>query len=145
MWLVAGLVGIGVVVVTFLLMAAAARLLPPGRGRDLAAFIPNCLVLLRRLRGDGRLPRRARFALGAALAYVLSPIQLIPNFIPVIGQTDDVVVVTLALRYACRKLPPDEVAGAWPGDPAQLERLLGKRRRPAEAEGELRPSPRAPG
>ena len=108
-------------------LALASRLLPPGRGRELAAFIPNCVVLLRRLRADRRLPGRARLALGAALGYVLSPVQLIPNVIPVIGQSDDLVVVTLALRYACRRLPSEEVRAAWPGHPDHLDRLLGRR------------------
>ncbi|HEY2430223.1 MAG TPA: YkvA family protein, partial [Acidimicrobiales bacterium] len=48
-----------------------------------------------------------------------------PNFIPVIGQTDDFVVVVIAVRYACRRLPREDVVAAWPGDPASLDRLLG--------------------
>ena len=125
MWIVAGALGVAVVVATFGLLAIAARLLPPGRGRELAGFVPNCIVLLRRLRADRRLPRRARFAPGAALGYVISPLQLIPNFIPVIGQIDDLAVVTTAMRYACRRLPRDDVRAAWPGNPAHLDRLLG--------------------
>jgi uncharacterized membrane protein YkvA (DUF1232 family) len=126
MWMVAGALGVVVVGATFGLLAVAARLLPPGRGRELAGFLPNCIVLLRRLRADRRLPRRARFALGAAVGYVVSPVQLIPNFIPLIGQSDDLAVVTLALRYACRRLPRDEVRAAWPGNPEHLDRLLGR-------------------
>jgi uncharacterized membrane protein YkvA (DUF1232 family) len=135
MWLTAAALGVLVVLATVVVLALLARILPPGRGRELAGFIPNCLVLLRCLRADHRLPRRARVALGAALVYVLSPVQLIPNFIPVIGQTDDVAVVTIALRYACRRLPYEEVKAAWPGDPAHLDRLLGTRhqRRPDSA------------
>jgi uncharacterized membrane protein YkvA (DUF1232 family) len=72
-------------------------------------------------------------ALAGAAAYLASPIQVIPNFIPVIGQTDDVIVVVAALRYACRRLPRASVEEAWPGDPAYLDRLLGTA--PAEAEG----------
>ncbi|MHB8670713.1 MAG: YkvA family protein [Acidimicrobiales bacterium] len=83
-------------------------------------------MLLRRLRADRRLPGRARLALGVALGYVVSPVQLIPNFIPVVGQTDDLAVVTLALRYACRRLPRDEVRAAWPGNPDHLDCLLGR-------------------
>jgi uncharacterized membrane protein YkvA (DUF1232 family) len=65
-------------------------------------------------------------ALGAALAYMVSPIQVIPNVIPVLGQADDVFVLTYALRYICRRLPREEVRAAWPGDVCYLERLLGK-------------------
>jgi uncharacterized membrane protein YkvA (DUF1232 family) len=126
MWVVAGALGVAVLFAVVALLAIAARFLPPGRSRELAGFIPNCLVLLRRLRGDRRLPRRARLALGAALGYLVSPVQLLPNFIPVLGQVDDLVVVTLALRYACRRLPRHDVTAAWPGDPGQLDRLLGR-------------------
>ncbi|MHB8663038.1 MAG: YkvA family protein [Acidimicrobiales bacterium] len=131
MWIAAGALVVAGSAAVVGLLALAAHLLPPGRGKELAGFIPNCLVLLRRLRADRRLPWRARVVLGAALAYLLSPIQLIPNFIPVIGQTDDLVVVTLALRYACRRLPRDDVRAAWPGNPDHLDRLLG-RARPTE-------------
>jgi uncharacterized membrane protein YkvA (DUF1232 family) len=124
-WLPAAVLGLIVVVGLAVAMAVAARLLPPGRSRELVAFVPNCIVLLRRLRHDRRLPWRARLALGAALAYVLSPVQLIPNFLPVIGQADDVLAVTAALRYACRRLPRAEVEAAWPGERAYLDRLLG--------------------
>ena len=87
-------------------------------------MLPNCLVLLRRLRADKTLPLRARLALGAALAYLLSPVQLIPNFIPVLGYSDDLVVFSLALRYACRRAGADAVRSAWPGDSDAFERLL---------------------
>jgi uncharacterized membrane protein YkvA (DUF1232 family) len=122
---VAVALGVVVLAVVTLGLAMASRLLPPGRTREVAGFLPNCIVLLRRLRRDAGLPRRARVVLGAALAYLLSPVQLIPNFIPVIGQTDDLAVVTAALRYACRRLPRERVVAAWPGDPAYLDRLLG--------------------
>jgi uncharacterized membrane protein YkvA (DUF1232 family) len=57
---------------------------------------------------------------------------LIPNFIPVIGQADDVLAVTMALRYACRRVPAEQLQACWPGSLAQLERLLGTRARPRE-------------
>jgi uncharacterized membrane protein YkvA (DUF1232 family) len=129
MWLLAGIVGLGVVMATLALLVVGARLLPAGRTRELVAFVPNCITLLRIVRRDRRLPARARLVLGAALVYVLSPVQLIPNFLPVIGQTDDVVVVMWALRYACRRLPPEVAEAAWPGEPATLDRLLGRRSR----------------
>ena len=125
MWLTAVGIGLLVVFAVWVGLFAAARLMPPGRTRELVAFGPNCLILLGRLRRDHRLPARSRLALGAALAYLVSPIQLIPNFIPVIGQADDVVVLMAALRYTCRHLPRSEVRDAWPGDPGHLDRLLG--------------------
>ena len=57
--------------------------------------------------------------------WLLSPIDLLPEFLPVIGPLDDVVVVALALRYAARQVPRDVLVAAWPGEPWLLERLLG--------------------
>jgi len=136
MWLTVAAIGLGVAAVTVVAMALAARALPPGRSREMVGLLPNCLILLRRLRATSGLPWRARFALGAALAYLLSPIQLIPNFIPVIGQTDDLVAVALAVRCACRSVPVAEARAAWPGDPAIFDRLFAPRR--------PRRSPRSP-
>jgi uncharacterized membrane protein YkvA (DUF1232 family) len=56
---------------------------------------------------------------------VLSPIDQIPVFLPVIGPLDDVVVVALCLRYAARCIPREILVEAWPGDPATIARLLG--------------------
>jgi uncharacterized membrane protein YkvA (DUF1232 family) len=122
-------VGLAVLIGVTLGCAVVARLLPAGRTREMVGFLPNGIVLLRRLRGHSLLPRRGRIALGLALGYLASPIQLIPNFIPVIGQADDVTVIFLALRYACRRLPRADVVAAWPGDPAYLDRLLGRAER----------------
>jgi uncharacterized membrane protein YkvA (DUF1232 family) len=107
------------------LVLLAARL-PPGLARDLVAFLPDAPALVRRLRRDPRVPRRAKAVVAFAGLWVLSPVDLIPEFLPVIGPLDDVVVVALALRYAARQVPRQVVLDAWPGDPRLLERLLGK-------------------
>jgi uncharacterized membrane protein YkvA (DUF1232 family) len=60
--------------------------------------------------------------------WLASPIDLLPEFLPVIGPLDDVVVVALALRYAARQVPRELLLDAWPGDPRLLERLLGPAR-----------------
>jgi uncharacterized membrane protein YkvA (DUF1232 family) len=70
-------------------------------------------------------PRRARLAVGVAALWVLSPIDLIPEFLPLIGPLDDVVVVALALRYAARQVPREVLLEAWPANPVTIERLLG--------------------
>ena len=57
--------------------------------------------------------------------WVLSPIDLIPEFLPIIGPLDDVVVVALALRYAARCVPREAIDAAWPGERRILDRLLG--------------------
>ena len=122
-------VGLGLaaalVVLGWAVLLLAARRLPPGLLRDLAAFIPDCVTTVRRLRRDPRVPRRAKLAIVVAGLWVVSPIDLIPEFIPVIGPLDDVVVVALALRYAGRRVPRDVLRDAWPGEPRVLERLLG--------------------
>jgi uncharacterized membrane protein YkvA (DUF1232 family) len=71
-------------------------------------------------------PTRARLAIGFAAAWAISPIDLIPEFLPVIGPLDDVVVVALALRYAVRRVPREVVTEAWPGSPRMLGRLVGQ-------------------
>ena len=73
------------------------------------------------------MPKRAKVAVVFAGLWVLSPIDLIPEFLPVIGPLDDVVVVALALRYAARTVPRATLLAAWDGDPATIDRLLGRR------------------
>ena len=107
-----------------LLVILAARL-PPGLLKDLAGFLPACVTLVRRLRADPRVPWQAKAAVVLAGLWVLSPIDLLPEFLPVIGPLDDVVVVALALRYAARRVPRELLLEAWPGEPRLLERLIG--------------------
>lgn len=107
------------------LLVLLARRLPPGLARDLAGFLPACVTLVRRLRRDPRVPRIAKVVIGLAGLWVLSPIDLIPEFLPVIGPLDDIVVIALALRFAGRRVPREVLHEAWPGDPALLDRLLG--------------------
>ena len=66
-----------------------------------------------------------QLAVGFAALWVLSPIDLIPEFLPVIGPLDDVVVVALAFRYAARRVPREVLLEAWPAKPSTIERLLG--------------------
>ena len=123
------LIGVGatilVVVASWALLVLLAKRLPPGIMRDLAAFIPDCVTTIRRLRNDPSVPRRAKIAVLVAGVWVASPIDLIPEFLPVIGPLDDIVVVALALRYAGRQVPREVILAAWPGEPRLLERLLG--------------------
>jgi uncharacterized membrane protein YkvA (DUF1232 family) len=126
------LIGLGIAVACLVaswgLLVVLARRLPPGLARDLASFIPDCVTTVRRLRKDPRVPRGAKIAIVVAGLWVASPIDLIPEFLPVIGPLDDVVVVALALRYAGRRVPRDVLFAAWPGEPRLLERLLGPAR-----------------
>jgi uncharacterized membrane protein YkvA (DUF1232 family) len=110
---------------TWLALIVLARRLPPGFARDLAAFLPSCVTLVRRLSRDPRVPGAAKVAVAFAALWILSPIDLIPEFIPVIGPLDDVIVVALVLRYVARRVPREVIREAWPGDPSMLERLVG--------------------
>lgn len=122
------LIGLAVLVLTWLLMVVLAKRLPAGSAKDLATVLPACVTTIRRLRKDPRVPRSAKIAIAIAGLWVLSPIDLIPEFLPVIGPLDDVVVVALAFRFAARRVPHDAIYGAWPADPALLDRLLLPRR-----------------
>jgi uncharacterized membrane protein YkvA (DUF1232 family) len=127
-WLLAVLIGAAVVVCSWLLLIVLAKRLPPGLAKDLAEFLPDCVTTARTLRRDPRVPGRARFAVLVAALWVLSPIDLLPEFLPVIGPLDDVIVVALLLRYAARSIPRDVLLDAWPGNPQMIERLLGSAR-----------------
>ena len=100
------------------------RRLSRSRLRELAAFFPDCIVLTRRLLGDPRVPRRAKAALALLLPYLASPIDFIPDFIPIVGQLDDVLLVALALRYVLKLAGPQVVEEHWPGSPAGLAIVL---------------------
>jgi uncharacterized membrane protein YkvA (DUF1232 family) len=104
-----------------------AHRLSPGVLRQVAEFLPACVTTARRLRRNPDVPRRAKLALLVAIAWVVSPIDLLPEFLPVIGPLDDVVAVVLLLRYAARAVPRATLLDAWPSDPTLLERLLGGR------------------
>ena len=131
-WLQAILIALGVVLALWAALILLARSLPPGLARDLANFLPDCVTTVRRLRRDPRVPARAKLVVALAGLWLLSPIDLLPEFLPVIGPLDDALVVALALRYAARQVPREVLLAAWPGEPRLLERLLtGGARRPA--------------
>ena len=122
------LIAIGVLVASWALLFVLAARLPEGSLKEFASFLPDCVTTVRRLRGDPRVPRRAKLAVGFAGLWVISPIDLIPEFLPIIGPLDDVVIVALALRYAARQIAPDVLYEAWPGRRSVMARLLGERR-----------------
>jgi uncharacterized membrane protein YkvA (DUF1232 family) len=113
------------------LMVLLAARLPDGLLKQVLEFLPTCVTTARRLRGHPDVPLRAKIAMLVAVVWVVSPIDLLPEFLPVIGPLDDVVAVVLLLRYAARSIPRATLLEAWPGEPALLERLLGTERRAA--------------
>ncbi len=116
-------IGVAVIAVSWVVMIVLARRLPPGLAKDLATVLPACVTTARRLRKDPQVPGRVKIVVAFAGLWVLSPIDLIPEFLPVIGPLDDIVVVALALRYAARRIPPQALIDAWPADRRILERL----------------------
>jgi uncharacterized membrane protein YkvA (DUF1232 family) len=135
-WLKLVLTAAAVMVGLWALLVILAARLPPGLLKDLAGFLPACVTLARRLRADPRVPFKAQAAVVLAGLWVLSPVDLLPEFLPVIGPLDDVVVVALALRYASRRVPREVLMEAWPGETRLLERLLDTpATQPAEPEG----------
>jgi uncharacterized membrane protein YkvA (DUF1232 family) len=99
--------------------------------RALAGFIPDCIVLLQRLLGDPRMPRRYRIVVVALLGYLALPFDVVPDFIPVAGQLDDAVVVALALRAILRGGGPEMIEEHWPGPRSSLSLILRLAGRPA--------------
>src|SRR4051794_4287638 len=98
--------------------------------RELVRLVPDVLRLTRDLLLDRTAPRGVRVALGVLVVWLVSPIDLIPEFIPVLGPLHDVIVAVLVLRYVCRHLGQEELAARWRGSPegwALVERLLAGR------------------
>src|SRR4051812_46342933 len=106
-------------------MVLLAARLPDGLLKQVVEFLPACVTTARRLRGHPAVPLRAKVALLVAILWVLSPIDLLPEFLPVIGPLDHVVAVVLLLRYAARAIPYDVLVEAWPAEPRLLERAIG--------------------
>ena len=92
--------------------------------RALAGFVPDCVVLFRRLVGDPRVPRARRAWLLLVAAYLALPFDLVPDFIPVAGQLDDAIVVALALRLLLGGAGVALVREHWPGPDSSLEVIL---------------------
>ena len=92
---------------------------------DTALMLPNIVKLIGRLLLDPRVPRRAKITLGIAAAYVVSPIDLIPDVIPVIGWADDVLLVLFAIDSLIERAGPEIVEEHWDG-PGDLLSLVGE-------------------
>jgi uncharacterized membrane protein YkvA (DUF1232 family) len=108
-------------------VAAIAALFVAGRrtaAKEFALLLPNLIVLFKRLGSDPRVPGGSKALLLLGVAWFASPIDLIPEFIPILGPLDDAVVAALILRHLLRTAGADVVTEHWRGDPATLERLL---------------------
>jgi uncharacterized membrane protein YkvA (DUF1232 family) len=119
--LIAAAVVLGVYVV------AVAALFLAGRrtaAKEIALLLPNLLLLFKDLARDPRVPRGSKALLAVGALWFASPIDLIPEFIPVLGPLDDAVVAALILRHLLRTAGPDVITEHWRGDPATLQKLL---------------------
>jgi uncharacterized membrane protein YkvA (DUF1232 family) len=110
-----------------LYVVGIATLIAAGRREDaraLAGFVPDCAILVSRLARDKRVSRPRRLALFVVLGYLAFPLDLVPDFLPGIGQLDDAVVLGLALRILVRGGGSELVREAWPGPEASLTLVL---------------------
>jgi len=114
-------VGVGITLTIYLAFVLA--LILAGRSSDaraLAAFIPDCILLFRRLLSDPRVSGWRRATVVLLIGYLAMPIDLVPDFIPVAGQLDDVIVVAIVLRTVLRSGGPELLREHWPGPDASL-------------------------
>ena len=99
---------------------AAADERPTSSARDtlkeLALFLPNFVILLKRLLADPRVPRKSKLILGGTVLYLVSPLDVVPDFVPGLGQLDDVVVALLALHSILNRVDDEVVIEHWPGN-----------------------------
>lgn len=132
--LLAALAG-GALTLWMLLLLLLWRARPDGlTTRSALRLLPDLLRVVRRLAGDGSLPRGVRIRLWLLLGYLLSPVDLVPDVVPVLGFADDVIVVALALRSVVRRAGPEALARHWPGDAAGLAVVTRLAGRPRAAE-----------
>ena len=112
-------------------LLVSARHHPDALGlRDVLRLLPDLLRLLRGLATDRALPGGVRLRLVLLLGYLASPVDLVPDFVPVLGYADDVVVVALVLRSVVRRAGADALGRHWTGSPeglAAVRRLAGLR------------------
>lgn len=91
--------------------------------RALLRALPDLLRLVARLAGDPTLPRSAKIALGAAVLYLASPIDLVPDFVPALGYADDVLLAAILVDGILNHVDRALVLRCWPGTGESLDRL----------------------
>jgi uncharacterized membrane protein YkvA (DUF1232 family) len=83
--------------------------------KEALRLLPDLLRLLKRLTTDRALPTGVRVRVALLFIYLAIPIDIIPDFIPVLGYADDAIIVVLVLRSVCRRVSVEELRAAWPG------------------------------
>jgi uncharacterized membrane protein YkvA (DUF1232 family) len=107
----------GIVVVVLFFAAGRTQV------RALAGFVPDCVVLVGRLLRDPRVPRRRKLLLALTAGYLALPFDLVPDFIPLIGQLDDAIILAFVLRHLLRG-NERAIRELWPGPEQSLDLLL---------------------
>ena len=95
---------------------------------ELVRVVPDVVRLCRDLLTDREAPASVRIAIAGLLVYLVNPIDVIPEFVPVLGPLDDVVVAVLVLRYVCRRIGVEALLARWRGTPqgfALLRSVMG--------------------
>ena len=118
-------IGVGAFVLFYAVVIGALVIL--GRrtaAKEIATLLPNLLMLFKGLAQDPRVPRGSKALLVFGAAWVASPIDLIPEFIPVLGPLDDAVVAALILRHLMKTAGVEVISEHWRGEPSTLHRLL---------------------
>ena len=122
-WTLVGVLG-GLLLCWLVLMAVLWASRPDDlRLRELLRLLPDVVRLVHRLAGDGTLPRGVRVRLWLLLGYLALPVDLVPDFVPVLGHADDAVVVALVLRSVVRHAGAAAIDRHWPGTPGGLAAL----------------------
>jgi uncharacterized membrane protein YkvA (DUF1232 family) len=115
---------LGMLAVYALVVAVLALTGRRAQARAIGGFVPDCAVLFARLARDSDVPRARRVVLVVLAAYLASPIDLVPDFVPIAGQVDDALLMIAALRWLARGAGPALLERHWPGPQASLAVLL---------------------
>jgi uncharacterized membrane protein YkvA (DUF1232 family) len=124
-WVLIPLSVVGGLVLIWVVLVAALWLTKPCEYdvKEALRLLPDLLRLIKRVAADPDTPRGVRIKLALLLVYLASPIDLIPDFVPLLGYADDAIIVALVLRSATRNAGPEVLAKHWPGTPEGLAAL----------------------
>jgi uncharacterized membrane protein YkvA (DUF1232 family) len=120
-WLVWVLVAAAIWVTAIVVLFLAGRRLA---ARELAVLLPNLVRMCRNLLRDPRVPVGSKVLLGVALAWFVSPIDLVPEFVPLLGPLDDALLAALVVRHLVKRAGREVVTDSWPGETATLDRMF---------------------
>jgi uncharacterized membrane protein YkvA (DUF1232 family) len=125
MWWQIAVVVVGSLLLAWVILLVVLVVAAPDKGslREGARVLPDTFRLVRRLAADHTVPRSARVLLWLLIGYLALPFDLVPDFLPVIGYADDVIITSLVLRHLIHRAGPEKVREQWPGSPEGLQAL----------------------